>query len=77
MHSTDYSGDNLCGWQRSLKLTQLSLGGGAEIDLTPLSSVTTLEEASFQRQVYYSWLCLTCLCLDRVRTGDDTEKIVN
>ena len=48
MHSTDYSGDNLCGWQRSLKLTRLSLDGGAEIDLTPLSSVTTLEEASFR-----------------------------
>ena len=28
-------------------MTELSLEGGAEIDLTPLSSLTTLEEVSF------------------------------
>lgn len=38
----------LCGSQRTLALEQLSLEGGAEIDLSPLSSLTTLHEASFR-----------------------------
>lgn len=37
----------LCGSQRTLALEQLSLEGGAEIDLSPLSSLTTLHGVSF------------------------------